>query len=235
MPLANYCRKCKAEVSTGESCPYCGGKLAQTGERVSFGETRLPVKDWFAWNNLLRVVLPVLGLTTAIALVAEAIANGTAGVVALIRQGFMGTMLAILAAALLLMLLALCLQGRENVHYILDKDGVRELTYVAAPTKAQLYARFVSSQAVQRLQSGEDTLPELTLVKRVFVGWAEIRRVRIWRENLTLLYYRPSCWLALAMRCPISDLPLAEAYTRKKVKRFKKTSMFPELKKEANV
>ena len=30
MPLANYCRKCKAEVPVGESCPYCGAKLTKT-------------------------------------------------------------------------------------------------------------------------------------------------------------------------------------------------------------
>ena len=48
MPLVNYCRKCKAEVPLGESCSYCGGKLAATGEMISFGVVRAPVKEWFA-------------------------------------------------------------------------------------------------------------------------------------------------------------------------------------------
>ena len=58
MPLANYCRKCKAEVPVGESCPYCGAKLTKTGERLSFGVSRAPWRDWFSWNRLLRVGLP---------------------------------------------------------------------------------------------------------------------------------------------------------------------------------
>ena len=62
MPLVNYCRKCRAETPLGESCPYCGGKLAQTGEQISFGLVRRPEREWFSWNNVLRIALPVLAL-----------------------------------------------------------------------------------------------------------------------------------------------------------------------------
>ena len=71
MPLVNYCKKCKAETPLGESCPYCGGKLAQTGEQISFGVMCRPEKEWFAWNNLLRIVLPVWLLVFVIVVAAE--------------------------------------------------------------------------------------------------------------------------------------------------------------------
>jgi len=77
MPLVNYCRKCKAETPLGESCPYCGGKLAQTGEQISFGLMRRPEREWFAWNGVLRIALPVLLLVFVIVVAAETAAAGT--------------------------------------------------------------------------------------------------------------------------------------------------------------
>lgn len=243
MPLANYCKKCKAEVATGESCLYCGAKLAQSGERVSFGVTRLPVRDWFAWNNWLRVALPALALTLAVILVAEGIATGAAGVQALIGQGLMWTMLCALGVTLALILLALALQGRESVHYIMDKDGVRALSYLVSPKNYQLYARFTSPALVAAMQREEYALEGYTLVKNVFLPWLEVRRVRLWPENLTILFFRPSCWQALSVRCTVQDYPLAESFVRGKLKRYKRVKVLPlpskqapsASKKEANV
>ena len=86
MPLVNYCKKCKAETPLGESCPYCGGKLAQTGEQISFGVMRRPEKEWFAWNNLLRIVLPVWLLVFVIVVAAEGAAAGPDGVIVMLTN-----------------------------------------------------------------------------------------------------------------------------------------------------
>ena len=82
MPLVNYCRKCRTETPLGESCPYCGGKLAKTGEQLSFGIIRTPVTDWFSWNDVLRVMLPAWLVALVAVLAAEASATGAAGVTA---------------------------------------------------------------------------------------------------------------------------------------------------------
>ena len=66
MSIMNYCRKCKREVPPGEACPFCAGKLSKTNERLSFWMGRIPVRDWFAWNQALRVALPVLGIVAAL-------------------------------------------------------------------------------------------------------------------------------------------------------------------------
>lgn len=234
MPLVNYCRKCKAETPLGETCPYCGGKLPQTGEQISFGLVRRPEKDWFAWNNLLRIALPVLFLVFVIVVAAEGAAAGAQGVTELLTGGFLRTMAALLCAVLAGIWLMFRLQGAESVHVLLDKQGVQVRTYVQEGASLALYARFLNEQAVDKLAE-EDERPELqglTLVRRISLPWSEVRRVRIWREGSTILFFRPTVWQVAAVRVPVNELDEAEAYVRKKMKRNKKAKVQPAVKKE---
>ncbi len=233
MPLVNYCKKCKAETPLGESCPYCGGKLSQTGEQISFGLMRRPVREWFAWNNLLRIVLPVWALVFVIVVAAEGAVTGAEGVVALLTGGFLRTMLSLLAAALLVIWLALKMQGMESVHVVLDKQGVQVRTYVQEGNAMALYARFLNEQAAEKLAQ-EDERPQLqglVLVRCVTLPWNTISRVRIWREGCTILFFRPSIWQAAAVQTPVNELEEAEAFVRKKMKRNKKAKVLPKASK----
>ena len=63
--------------------------------------------------------------------------------------------------------------------------------------------------------------------------WESIRRVRVWREGATVLFFHPRYWQVLAMRCPLADLPLAEEYARKKLKRFKRVKVLPPLPRKS--
>ena len=229
MPLVNYCRKCQAETPVGETCSYCGGKLAKTGEQLSFGMAVTPVRDWFNWNNLLRVALPVLGLVFVCTLLAEWAAAGPAGAAALLKQGFFWKMMGLLALVLLVCLTLLCLQGTEKVHYVLDKQGVHIRVYLPEDAGAlRLYARFVTPQQVQALEDDRPPLEGLTLVRRVTLPWETVCRVKIWREGAMLLFYRPGFWQAAALHCPLEDLEQAEDYIRKKLKRFPKARISPQ-------
>ena len=234
MPLVNYCRKCKAEVPLGETCTYCGGKLTQTGEQISFGLVRTPARDWFVWNSLLRIALPVLALVCVFVLAAEAAVGGQAGVLALLEQGFFQSMLGILGLMLAAIWLLLCCQGPEKVHVVLDRQGVHVRTYLPSEGDARLYARFLTPAMAEKLQM-EDERPQLAglrLVRRITLPWETIRRVRIWREGMTLLFFRPAFWQAAAIRCPAADLAEAEALVRKKLKRFRKVKIYPLEKKK---
>lgn len=229
MPLVNYCRKCKAEVPPGESCPYCGGKLSQSGRQLSFGAAHTPVRDWFGWNGFLRVILPVLAAVFVITLLAEGMATGFNGIAALLKQGFFWQMVGLLAASLGGCWLLLMLQGPEKVHYIIDQQGVQIRTYLVDPTPVQLYARFLSHGSVEELARSDARPPleGLTLVRSICLPWAAVRRVRIWREESVLLFYRPCFWQAAAVHCPVEDLEQAEELVRKKLKRFPKVHVFP--------
>lgn len=233
MPLVNYCRKCRAETPLGETCPYCGGKLSQTSEQISFGLLQRPEKEWFAWNNLLRVAMPVWVLVVVFIVAAEGTAAGAEGVIALIQGGFLRTMLGLLAAVLAGIWLVLRLQGAESVHVVLDKQGVQVRTYVQEGSNVPLYARFLSEQAIDKLASEDErpALEGLTLVRRISLPWNQIRRVRIWREGSTILFFRPLFWQAAAVHVPVTELEQAEEYVRKKMKRNKKAKVQPVLEK----
>jgi len=234
MPLVNYCKKCKAEVPVGESCPYCTAKLSQTGEQISFGMKQLVVRDWFAWNDLLRVALPVLALVLTIILFSEASAAGMAGVTALLSQGLLEMMLGMLALVILAVYLILHLQGAQSVHTVMDKQGVHVRIYIAEGNDLGLYARFMTQSSADRLAQTDErpALNGLMLVKKISLPWNEIRRVRVWREGGMILFYRPSFWQSAAVRCPGRELIDAEAFVRKKMKRFKKAKVLPKMAPE---
>jgi len=224
MPIVNYCRKCKAETPLGETCPYCGGKLAQTGEQISFGLIRVPKKDWFAWNQYLRIVLPVLLLVFVIVVATEGAVSGTQGVIDLLTGGFSRALIVLLALIVGFLWLVLHLQGAENVHVVMDKQGVHVRAYVQQGNDMALYARFLNMQTVEKLSAEDDrpSLENLVLVRKVSLSWNEICRVRIWAEDNSILFYRPSFWQAAAVRVPVEELEMAQEYVRKKLKRNKK-------------
>ena len=230
MPLVNYCRKCKAETPVGESCPYCGGKLTQTGEQISFGTIRLPHRDWFAWNQALRIVLPVMLLAFLIVVAAEAAAAGMQGVIKLLTGGFLRVMVMLLAGVTGFLWLAFKLQGTENVHVVMDKQGVCVRTYVPRDNMMALRMRMMNEQIAEKLAQ-EDERPELdglVLVRKVMIPWGDTARVQFWEEESAILFYKPFFWLAAAVRVPVEERAAAEEFVRKKLKRNKKVRIPPQ-------
>lgn len=223
MPVTNYCKKCKAEVSVGDTCPRCGGKLPKTGERLSFVAERTLVYDWFSWNAMLRVVVPVVGVVLLVTVLIEGFLEGVAGVQSVFVQGFFWTLMSALGVLLLLTLCLLLLQGREVVRYVLDGKGVHAYTCLKQPHPLQLYARLMTPQAVEALQAEapEEIGEGLTLIRRADLSWAEIKRARFWPETRTILLYNPSFWQALCILCGEAEYVEAEAYICKKLARNK--------------
>lgn len=218
MPLVQYCKKCKTEVPLGESCAYCGGKLTKSNEMLSFGVARIPVREWFYWNDLLRIGLPALGGITVIALLMEFFTGGVAALERMLLGGFLGAMLVLLGVMLLACYVLLRLQGGERIHYVLDKQGIHAWTYLKNPTRWQLYARLLTPEVLEKFAQDDHALPELTLVRYQSIAWKDIQRVRLWRENAVLLLYRPSWWQAMFVNCPIEELEAVEKMLRAKLK-----------------
>ncbi len=221
MPLTNYCTHCKTEVPPQSVCPHCGKKLAKSGERLSFTVERRPVDDWFHWNAVLRVAVPVLVLVFAAATAFEAATEGSAGVADLLGQGLPGTLIGILFAFVCLTGLALFLQGKETVRYVLDKEGAHAYVYLRSPRRARLYARFLTPGALNALQAdAPETGPEgLSFIRRADLRWADVKRVQFWPQAHTALLYRPRWWQAMVVRADAEDYGQAEGYIRSKTGR----------------
>ena len=227
MPWVQFCKKCKREVPSSEQCPHCFGKLPKTGERLSFGVVRQPVLDWFSWNQMLRVALPALALVAVITLGLEGIFGGGKGIQTLFLQGFFWTLIGALGFMLLVMMTLLILQGREVVHFVMDKDGAHAYTYISHPTTLQLSVRFLNWDAVEKMQKEELRMEGYLLVKRIDLLWKDIRRAALWREECRILLFNPSWWQALTVSCPPQEYTEAETFLRKKLGRNKKVKITP--------
>ena len=223
MAITNYCKKCRAETSCGDICPRCGAKLTKAGERTVLSVERLPVADWFAWNGILRIVVPVIGLVLLIAVLLEGWTEGARGVQAVFVQGFFWTVMGAFAILLLVTLCVLLLQGRETVRYVLDGKGAHAYAYIRRVQTAPLLARFTTRGAVAALQAEapEEAIDDLTLVRRADVSWAQVKRACFWPETGTILLYCPRYWLALSLRCAEPEYLEAEAIIRKRLSRVK--------------
>ncbi|MDD3921377.1 MAG: hypothetical protein PHO41_09430 [Eubacteriales bacterium] len=223
MPRVNYCRKCKREVPAANTCPYCSGKLSRAGERISFTCERRPAKDWFAWNAVLRVLVPVFLLVLLFAVLMEALAEGSAGVTLLFTQGFAGALFGVLGVLLIGVWLVLLLQGKDTLHYAVGSKGVQATVYVRAGRRLALYARLTSPRALQAQQAEAPAPPreDLWQLNSISLSWAETARAVYWPQMHTILLFKPRWWQAMCIRCPKAEYAQVEALVRAKIKRKK--------------
>ena len=224
MPLTQYCKKCKSDVPLGDLCPRCGTRLPKTAERLVITVTRRPVRDWFAWNAMLRILLPVLGLVLLVTIGVEGWAKGTAGVQAVFLQGFFWSLIGILGLALCATFCLFLLQGPEQVRYILDARGAHALAFIPANRPLRVYTRLLTPQTALALQAeaGESSPEGMLLIKKTDIPWNAVRRVRFWPETGTVLFFRPRYWQALTLRCGQGTYAEAEAFVRKRLARNRK-------------
>lgn len=218
LPLVKYCKKCRSEVEPEEICPLCGAKLPKSSLTLTFDRNHTPVKDWFCWNNLLRIALPASLLLIGAVLLAEWVAGGGEAVMKLLGGSFLPIVAALMCILLLIGYIMLCMQGREQVHYAMDKVGIHAWTYLDKPTNMQLYARFLTPEAIRRLEEDERALPGLTLIRHQYLPWKQIRRANFWKENAALLLYRPAWWQVMTVYCPFGEIPGVEQMVKAHVK-----------------
>ena len=221
MLIHNYCKKCKAEVPAGEACSRCGTKLTKTGERLSWTRTRVPVRDWFSWNAMLRVVVPVIVIILTATILIESIANGTAGIQAIFVQGFFWVLMSVLGLLILATFVLLLLQGSEVVRYVLDAKAAHAYTCLREPKPLQTYTRLLTMQTLEELRRTE-TEPQthgLTCIRQSEVAWANVKHVTCWPETHTILLYRPRWWQVICIRCSVDQYAEVEEYVKKRLAR----------------
>ncbi len=224
MPLMSYCKKCKVEVPPQSLCPHCGGKLAKSAQRLSWMWERKPVADWFAWNGVLRIAIPVFLLVFIATVLAEAVADGAAGVILIFTQGFFWQMMQLLGVLLLATLLVLWLQKKETLYYIVDSKGVSRYTYLYQPNWLQIYAHFMSEQQIEELQKKlpQPTPEHAVCVQYCVLNWQDVERAKYWPETHTLLLYKPFWWQAICVHCKETEYAEVETMIRTKLSRKKR-------------
>ena len=196
MPLTSYCKKCGQDVPVSSVCPQCGSKLAANTVRLAWCVEHHPVRDWMCWNAVIRLVLPVAGVTVLMVLLLELLMGGLPGLTMLLGGGFPVALAGGLLMLLAVMLLVFILQGDDLLDCVADSRGVHVLQYLPHPTALKLVLRGKSPRLLDAL--GEDgTL----LVGQKDVAWKDIQRVQLWPEKTLVLFYAPRWWMRLALPC----------------------------------
>ena len=188
-----------------DTCPHCGKHLGKGAERLVFSAEHRPVRDWFAWNTVLRVAVPALALALLIAVSGTAAADGEAGVANLLEQGLGGTLLWIFAVLLAVTGVTLFIQGPETVCCALDREGAHLTVYLRSPGTLRLWARLTTKKTVlgQQADAPAPTPERLIFFRRADLRWTDVKRVQFWPQARIALLYRP-CWCRRAKKDKVS-------------------------------
>lgn len=206
-----------------DRCPDCGGKLPANAVRLAWCVEHTPVKDWMSWNAVLRIVLPVLGMTLLLTFVLEAILGGLNGVALLLSGALMPTLLGLLLGGLALLLLVFILQGDDLLDCVIDASGLHVQQYLPSPTPLKLLMRLRSP----KMMAETDETGLLLLASRE-IAWKDVRRVQLWPEKTMLLLYAPRWWLRLSVPCTPFTWEDALTFIRDKIGRKKDVILPPE-------
>ena len=215
MALTATCKKCGREVAPGDLCPLCGTKLGKNAAHAAWVTERRPVSDWMCWNAVMRWLLPAGLFILLLVLGLEALSGGTAAVERLFRGGFPLTLLILLGVLTAAVLLALALQGKELMDYVVDSRGVHATRYLPEPTALKLLLR-LKSPALLKNADREAETPVLRLDEQD-LAWRNVARVQVWTEKCYILFYAPSWWLRIPVRCTPFSWEDALSFVREKL------------------
>lgn len=197
MALTAYCKKCGREVEPGEICPRCGTRLGKNAAHAAWCVERRPAADWMCWNSVMRLLLPAALLILLLVLLAEGLGSGIGAVERMMVSGFPRVLLILLGGALLLVLAAFLLQGKELSDFVIDSRGIHETRYLPDPTPIKMLARLKSPAGIG---AGEGPERVVKLSQRD-LPWKNVARVQLWPEKCMVLFYAPGWWLRIPVIC----------------------------------
>lgn len=229
MPITAYCKKCAKDVSPGDRCPICGGKLAKSAIRVAWCAEHVPARDWMSWNAAMRILLPVLVLVFLLVVLLEGLTGGFAGVDALLRSGLLFALLGLLGIASAMLLLVFILQGEDLLDCVVDGRGIHIQQYLPHPTPAKLLLRMKSASLMQQYSPEEGIL----LISQKELLWKDIARVQLWPDKTLILFYAPAWWMRLALPCTPFTYEDCLGFIQDKLGKKKAVQLPPELRAAA--
>ncbi|MBR4080490.1 MAG: hypothetical protein IKK21_01740 [Clostridia bacterium] len=227
MPLTSYCKKCGRDVPVCDRCPDCGAKLPANAVRLAWCVDHTPVQDWMCWNEVLRIVLPALGVTLVITLLLEGFLGGVDSMATLLVSSLLPLTIWGLAGLAALLLLVFILQGDDLLDCVVDSAGVHVQQYLPNPTALKLLLRLKSPALLEQAdESG------MLLVGSREITWKEIRRVQLWPEKTLILFYAPRWWQRLSLPCSPFTWQDSLSFIQDKIGKKKDVILPPECVKQ---
>ncbi len=229
MAITAYCKKCNREVAPGDICPICGTKLPKSAVHAAWVVERNPAADWMCWNAVMRWLVPAGLAVLAMALLLEGFSGGPEAVEKMFRGSFPLALGILLAAVLLVVMAALLLQGRELMDYVIDSRGIHVTRYLPEPTALKLLTRLKSPGLLAQTDPENPVL----LLETRDLAWRNVSRVQLWPEKCYILFYAPSWWLRIPVRCTPFSWEDAMEYVREKLGKKKAVELPEHLRVQA--
>jgi len=223
LPLTSYCKKCGRDVPVRDRCPDCGAKLPASTVRLAWCVEHMPVRDWMCWNAVMRIILPVVGVTLLLTFVLEGILGGLNGIAALLSGGLVPTLTGLMIGLLAVLLLIFILQGDDLLDCVIDSTGCHVQQYLPDPTPLKLLLRLKPTSMLQSV--GEENM---LLLSTRDIAWKDIRRVQLWPEKTMLLLYAPRWWMRVSLPCTPFTWDEALGFIRDRIGRRKDVILPPE-------
>ncbi len=232
MALTAYCKKCGREVPPADICPRCGTKLGKTAVHAAWCVERRPVADWMCWNAVMRILLPTGLAVLLLVLLLELLSGGTGALEQLFLSGFPVTLAILLASVTVVVFLALLLQGKDLMDYVVDSRGIHVTRYLPNPTPLKLLLRFRSPALMEAAGENGEGAPVIRVDERE-IAWKDVARVQLWPEKCAVLFYAPSWWLRIPVSCTPFTWEDVMGYIREKLGKKKKVILPASLRVEA--
>lgn len=211
--IVSYCKKCKIE-SEGGVCQQCGKRAPASAVRDVWRTVRVPSADTGTWRSAVAALSCIIMLLAVGLLVAERFSSSAQGFSASV-----GGLISAIAIAgvigLLIMLAALSLQGREEIRYILDTDGVHMQTWYRA-SHLHAWTRLQHSGMKSAIQS-RDGSKYIKAEERHLI-WRDIDEINYSPSTGTIRLYRTPHLAPFVLRIPPEEYEMAESLIKKHTK-----------------
>lgn len=209
--IYSYCKKCKTE-SPGDTCRGCGKHATAAAQRDIWSIASVPLADGRAWRGALYALLMVVGLLLALVFGLEAMVSGSVQVARLWAGSLPQAIFAVLPLGLAATFLALFLQGREVIVYVLDPRGAHLQTW-HEPSRLKSWARLQSADPSRDVPQQDGSVMHLSQERHCL--WADVQAVKYKPGRAAIYLYHTPHIAPMVLRLPPDEYDVAAAYVGK--------------------
>ena len=197
--LVYFCPKCVRQ-NPQPVCEGCGRSLGNPSVRYVWEDSRPALADMNRLGLLLRVAAGTVALAVTVMLLIEYILTGPAAFTVFFKStGIPAVAIGLGLAMIALGLLALLLQGRETVQYMLDPRGVLKRTWIE-PTRIKCWTRMIRYDKAA-FQPNSEGRPFL-LAHEEYLVWADAARFKLHPRAGRITLYRPYAFVFMVLHLP---------------------------------
>lgn len=217
-----YCKKCKQDSIT-PVCEHCGTQISslQQAERYKWRYIRTPLGDTPTLLGAVKSIALTVITLLLLMFLGELIfsPDKQLALTMFTNSGLLPSVLIFSFLAVAMVCLFLALQGREEMHFVLDARGAHVQTWIT-PSRLRCLARFIPYETYNIAVDPEGN--QRMLVNETHLLWADVCRVEIRRHACRIDLYRPAGFRFMSIYPDRQELEAIENYIKPRLKQLVK-------------